>query len=442
VHPVPATFATPYAAPLPPSALLDVHQTAKLLNVSESFVRRHESELPSVRLGRLVRFDADLLNQKLSDKVTAECEKPLGKETLLPKRFQQGGVYKRGKVWYGVFREDVMNSSGTLKRKQRNIRLGTVSDLPTKSAARKELEKHLPQNSKPSIEITLSELFEKWQAAIVPTLKTSTANVYVRSLNSRILPVLGETPIAKLGRYEIELFLAAKSKQYAKNTLRELRSSLSRVLSWAAANNWIEKNPVQGIKLPKGTGKAITRTVLTPEQVTAISSKLKEPYATLILFLAVTGLRIGEAVGVQWADFDGEVLTVQRRVYEGKPDALKTEKSKRSVPIPASLMARLETLGRKNKWVFSSAKGTPVDPGNALRRYVQPVARDLGIKLGGFHDLRHTLATDLITSGVSAKSVSEILGHASVGITLNTYTHPATKDFEGPLNDRAAQFVM
>ncbi len=73
---------------------------------------------------------------------------------------------------------------------------------------------------------------------------------------------------------------------------------------------------------------------------------------------------------------------------------------------------------------------------------MQPVARDLGIKLGGFHDFRHTLATDLITSGVSAKSVSDILGHANVGITLNTYTHPATKDFEGPLNDRAAQFVM
>jgi integrase len=253
---------------------------------------------------------------------------------------------------------------------------------------------------------------------------------------------MGKTPINKLGRYEIELFLAAKGKQYARNTLRELRSTLSRVLSWAAANSWIEKNPVQGIQLPHGTGRKITRTVLTPEQVKAIAEKLSEPYATLVLFLAVTGLRVGEAVGIQWNDFDGEILNVQRRIYEGKADTLKTKSSKRSLPIPSALMERLETLGRKGSWVFNSENGTPVNYANALKRYIRPVARSLGIALGGFHDLRHTLATDLIKNGVSAKAVSEILGHANVGVTLNTYTHPATKDFAGPLNERAAQFIM
>ncbi len=251
-----------------------------------------------------------------------------------------------------------------------------------------------------------------------------------------------QLPISSIGRYEIERFLAAKGKQYARNTLRELRSSLSRVLQWAVDCKWLEQNPCRGVKLPNGTGRKITRTVLTPEQVSAISDKLPEPYSTLILFLAVTGLRIGEAVGIKWADFDGEVLNVSRRVYEGKADTLKTEKSKRSVPIPASLIKRLNKLNHCSEWVFSSENGTPVNPGNALRRYVQPLARELGIKLSGFHDLRHTLATDLINSGVSAKAVSQILGHANVGLTLNTYTHPALEDFKGPLNERAAQFVM
>jgi integrase len=60
--------------------------------------------------------------------------------------------------------------------------------------------------------------------------------------------------------------------------------------------------------------------VLTPEQTRSIASGLEEPYSSLILFLAVTGLRIGEAVGVQWNDFDGNVLNVQRRIYEGVED--------------------------------------------------------------------------------------------------------------------------
>jgi integrase len=436
--------ATALPEPALPASLLDVHDAAKLLNVSESFVRRHEKELSPIRLGRLIRFDSDLLNKKFSGKLTAESGESLKKENtvILQKRYQQGGVYKRGKIWYGAFRQDVSNAEGTLKRNRRNIRLGTQSDLPTKSAARNELQKRMTLNSKPSVEMTLSELTERWRDVIVPTLKTSTANVYTHSLRSRILPTLGTFPINSLGRYEIEKFLAAKGKQYAKNTLRELRSSLSRVLQWAVDCKWLEQNPCRGVKLPKGTGRTITRTVLTPEQVKAIAEKLPEPYATLIIFLALTGLRIGEAVGIKWTDFDSEVLRVQRRIYEGKADTLKTEKSKRSLPIPTALLARLETLGRESEWVFAAENGSPVNPGNALRRYVQPVARKLGIALSGFHDLRHTLATDLINSGVSAKAVSLILGHANVGITLNTYTHPALEDFKGPLNERAAQFVM
>ena len=425
--------------PALPVLLLDVRQTATLLNVSDSWVRRHVAELPVVRIGRLIRFDSVLLKNQYSGNVSVSG-KSLGKASMqIQRRYQSGSVYKRGKnkIWFGVFREDVRKADGTLERRQRKIRLGTLSELPTKYAAMNELQKHLTLNSKPSVEMTFSELFEKWQEVVVPTLKTSTANVYTRALRSRIVPTLGEIPINKIGRYEIELFLAVKSKRYAKNTLRELRSSLSRVLSWAVQCDWLEKNPCLGVKLPNGTGRKITRTVLKAEQVKAIAAKLPEPYSTLILFLAVTGLRIGEAVAVKWADFNGEVLNVSRRIYEGEEDTLKTAKSKRSLPIPSALLVRLNALDRESEWVFSSENGTPVNPGNALRRYIQPVARGLGIKLSGWHDFRHTLATGLIQSGVPTKTVSEILGHANVGITLNTYTHPAQESFRGPLNQMA-----
>ena len=438
-------LAVPVSAVTLPPSLLDVHQTAEFLKVSDTWVRRHESELPAVRLGRLIRFDSDLLSSRFSGKPSASgesLERKINPVTL--KRYQQGTVFKQGKkqkVWYGTFRDDVIKTDGTIERRKRKVRLGAFAELPSKQAALTELQKHMTLSSKPKTGMTLAELTERWQSAVVPTLKHSTASVYTHSLRARVLPTLGQAVITDIGRYEVETFLAAKGKVYARNTLRELRSSLSAVLGWAVNCGWLEKNPCHGVKLPHGTGNKITRNVLTPANVTAIASKLEEPYSTLVLFLAVTGLRIGEAVGIQWKDFDSEVLNVQRRIYEGRADTLKTQKSKRSLPIPPALLNRVNALDHVSEWVFSSTNGTPVNPGNALRRYVQPTAQQLGIKLSGWHDFRHTLATGLIQSGVSAKAVSEILGHANVGITLNTYTHPALESYRGPLN-QMAELVM
>ena len=82
------------------------------------------------------------------------------------------------------------------------------------------------------------------------------------------------------------------------------------------------------------TSERIARTVLKREQVVAIAQRLNEPYSTLVLLLAVTGLRIGEAIGRKWSDFEGDVLKVQRRIYAGEADDTKTEDSNRSLPSP------------------------------------------------------------------------------------------------------------
>jgi integrase len=102
----------------------------------------------------------------------------------------------------------------------------------------------------------------------------------------------------------------------------------------------------------------------------------------LVIFLAVTGLRIGEAIGLKWSDFAGDVLHVQRRVYEGKTDSTKTRSSDRKLPIPTALLERMKALGGTD-WVFRSRRNTPLNPGNILKWYVQPVSRELGITLGG-----------------------------------------------------------
>jgi integrase len=165
---------------------------------------------------------------------------------------------------------------------------------------------------------------------------------------------------------------------YCRNTLRGMRASLGRVLSWAVKHEWLEKNPCSGVKLPQA-GERVVRTILTPAQVSDIARKLKDPYATLILFLAVTGLRIGEAVGIKRSDFDGDILRVRRRIYEGRADTTKTKKSARDLPIPDALRSRLFSISGR-EWIFESTNTTPINPGNALKRYVRPALRLLEIQ--------------------------------------------------------------
>ena len=118
-----------------------------------------------------------------------------------------------------------------------------------------------------------------------------------------------------------------------------------------------------------------------------------------MLLVAILGLRIGEAVAVKFSDFVDGVLHVSRRFYEGGIDDLKTRRSERDLPVPPALMARIEQLG-PGDWVFRSRAGTPVNPGNALKRVIRPVAKDLGIELGGWHDFRHTLSTTMRRNNV------------------------------------------
>lgn len=422
------------------TGLLNAKEAASFLGVSETWVRRHVSELPSVSVGRLLRFDAILLCRQFQGRRDAGSRlKPKRKVPMGYMRYQRS-VVKRGKkgqqVWYGVWREDVPKPDGGFTRRQRMVRLGFVSGIPNRSTAYEHLSRLMGQ--KPSTHMKFSELVERWKAAVVPTIKDSTATYYQKMLKSHVLPAFGIREVASITREDVELFLANKARLFCKNTLRGMRVSLGRVLSWAVKCKWIEENPCAGVELPHA-GSKVKRTILKPEQVAAIVNKLREPYATLVLFLAVSGLRIGEAIAVKWSDFEGDTLHIRRRIFEGKVGTTKTESSQRSLPIPAALIERMKKLG-DGEWIFRARNGAPINPKNAAQRYIRPVTRELGIPLGGWHDFRHTLSTRLLKR-YPTKVVSELLGHSNVQTTLETYQHIETEDFRAPLNEMANELL-
>ena len=363
------------------------------------------------------------------------------------RRWQQGSVYKTGKrtkAWYGIWREDVLDADSKMKRRQRNVRLGTVAELPTQAAARDALARHIGTSSKPKVEMTLFELFERWQKVASLSLKTTTYGHYVNALESYVLPVFGTCQIARIERYEIESFFATQATKYSRSTIRSMRISLGLLLSYAVENGWLKENPIKGVKLPRAencAGRRVHRRIISPSQTISIAEKLSEPYATLVLFLAVTGLRIGEAIAIKWSDFEGDVLHVQRRIYDGKVDTTKSRDSQRRIPIPPALLERMKALGDTGEWIFHARGGAPLNPGNALKRYIRPVVKELNINLGGWHDFRHTVATSMLRAGHGVKVVSELLGHSDVSITLRTYDHVEFDAFRAPLNEAANQLL-
>ena len=424
------------------SPLLKVRETAAFLNVSETWVRRHERELPAVRSGRLLRFDPVLLRREFQGRSSAGNRLKPGRMVPMGfRRYQRGSILKRGakgqQSWYGMWREDVPNPEGGFTRRQRMVRLGAVSDFPNRSMAYELLSRLMGQ--KPSTQMKFSDLAERWTGAVVPTIKDSTATYYQKMLKAHVTPAFGNRDISNISRYDVETFLADRAKLFCRNTLRGMRVSLGRVLSWAVDCQWLEKNPCAGVKLPHAPSKVV-RTILTPEQVIAIANKLEEPYATLVLFLAVTGLRIGEAIAVKWSDFEGDTLHIRRRIYEGKVGTTKTKSSERGLPIPALLLERMRKLG-EGEWIFKAQNGAPLNPCNAAHRYIRPATRALGIKLGGWHDFRHTLSTRLLSNRYPTKVVSELLGHSDVQTTLKTYHHVETENFRAPLAEIAGQLL-
>jgi len=122
---------------------------------------------------------------------------------------------------------------------QRNIRLGTLAELPTKIAARNKLADLLKESS-PTIELSFDELRERWAKAEGPTLKDTTLGHYENALRAYVVPVFGSRSISEISREDVQLFLADQASRYSRSALRSMRVVLSLTLGWAKRNGWIE----------------------------------------------------------------------------------------------------------------------------------------------------------------------------------------------------------
>jgi integrase len=311
-----------------------------------------------------------------------------------------------------------------------------------------------------------TELFEpyaaRWLEAKRPRLEASTYADYEAHLRLRLIPTFGKLRIRDVTRARIEAYItqqhAAFLKGGASPSSRPIPTTLPRfprkklgrlqkpagvksinnsliplrqILARAVRDGLIAGNPAVStrddpLKLPY---EAPRMAHLNREQAAAYLAAAPAEYRSLAEVLIGTGLRIGEALALEWGDvdLDGLTLRVSRsRKLRGEIGTTKSDRA-RVVHIDPGLAATLEAHRQatdpRNALVFASSSGTMMDPSNVRRRWHEPTLKAAKLKRIRLHDLRHSAATLAVTAGESILFVQAQLGHADVR-TTQRYAHP------------------
>jgi integrase len=356
------------------------------------------------------------------------------------RRYQNGCIRKRGKrnpVWELLWWEDFLKEDGSFGRSLVSKTLGPVRDL-TLRQARKLAEEHLrPLNLGrvvPLSTITLQDFVEKqFVPNLFPVLKPSTRDRYRRTLNHHILPAFGSRRLCDVGTLDLQRFVLQKADTgLSWACVDHYRHLLSKIFS--SAKKWgyySGENPAAGVELPEK--KSVReKHVLTPEQISSLLDVLREPVRTMFLVAILTGLRIGEVLGLRWKDLDLRAfqLRVEQAFYRGQVGSPKTQGSKRCIPLPpglVDLLVQRRSQCMRNEpddLLFQSASGKALSDTNLLHRHLKPAGRLMGAPWLNWHTLRRTHATLFQMVGGSLKDAQAQLGHAKLSTTLEIYTLP------------------
>jgi integrase len=235
-------------------------------------------------------------------------------------------------------------------------------------------------------------------------------------------------------------------RELSDSTVRNIMAPLRACLATAVREGLIRHNPARDIDLPHrptvGNDEADTQ-VLTKEQLDAFLRIVHPRYRLFFRFLASTGVRVSEAIGLQWrhVQLDGSTphIRVRQRIVRGRVGLPKSKYGRRDIPIDHGLVRALRRYRMASRWsgdtdpVFPSTTGTPLRPNNVFNRVLRPAAEEAGAPWAGFHTFRHTCASLLFDSGRNAVQVQRWLGHHSPAFTLATYVHLLDGDIGGPL---------
>jgi integrase len=291
---------------------------------------------------------------------------------------------------------------------------------------------------------TVKHFLENWLEEIhKPTIRVSTYLRYRRTLHRHIFPAIGHVQLQKLSAQQVQAFYTRKLKDgMAPGSIWYMHAILHKAFDQAVRWKLLSRNVCDEVappRIPKRENKTLTKEQAQKLLDTARGHTLE----ALLTVALVTGMRRGELRSLRWSDIDFEDkhLQVRRTVehltgygyYENEP---KSDRSKRSIALPDFAIETLKQHRVKQiearlkigeAWVdhdlvFCRANGNFL-PASTLDYQFQALLKDAGLPHMRIHDLRHSAATILLSMGVHAKVVQEILGHSTISMTMDIYSH-------------------
>ena len=349
----------------------------------------------------------------------------------------EGQIIPRGE---GVFLVRVYLGRTNGKRQYANRTVhGTEGD------ARKERTKLLRERdlgvAVAPAKLTLGDFLDRWlRDAAGPRLRAFTLEQYTDLLADHVRPALGARSLAKLSPLDVQaVYAAMQAAGLSPRSVRYVHAVLNSALSQAVAWRLLPLNPCESVTLPRMIRKEML--VLSPEQARALLTAAEGTReASLWHFAIATGMRPSEILGLRWSDVKDNTVSVTRTLARrGKTwrfEDVKRPKSRRTVELDADTLEVLkvhkaaqaaERLALGQHWqdnglVFPAEDGGPARERTLVGRFKRALKRaDLpDLRL---YDLRHTAATLMLQAGIPAKVASERLGHSTVALTLDTYSH-------------------
>ena len=355
----------------------------------------------------------------------------------------RGSIRKRGKNSWELTINLGRDAQGKRLRKFVNVK-GKKADADRRlRELMASFDRGLPPDNG---KVTVAEFLERWLADYAePGTRGRTAQRYESDVRLYMVPAFGHLRLTQLRPSDIQALEAKLLKQgKSARSVGHLHTVLKEALKHAMRWGLLHRKVAEAVDPPRVHRKEVQ----PPDAIDVLlilELANETPYAPPLTFLARTGCRRGECLGLRWSDVDLEngtasiVQTLQRVRKQGLvflPP--KSAKSRRAISLDAETVRSLrEHRGKQvllkvelgDAWgdhglVFPGALGQPLDPATLTRNFKKLAGR-VGMSHVRLHDLRHFHATMLLKSGTHLKVVQERLGHASIAITADTYSHVA-----------------
>jgi len=382
------------------------------------------------------------------------------------------GIYRRGEKYVYEWTD----AQG--KRRRGTVR--TVEEARAAKAQREQEARHGggPEDGRVTLAAYAREWVERYHGRGRRGFRENTRGDYRRDLERYAIPYFGEkVRVAEVTPRHVARFIAwlcdddAQAKRHAAEaarreadglpfvrapalpladaTVRRVLCPLRACLASAVHEGLIRSNPCTGAALPARSTDFDDDDhedvkALSAEQLATFLAIVDPRHRVLFLLLASTGLRISEALALQWRhlhlDGDRPHVKVRRAIVKGVVGPPKSKHGRREVPLSHDLVLSLRECRAASEWpgaadlVFPAIGGTFIDQSNLRRRVLVPAAQEADVPWIGFHTFRHTCASMLFARGRNAKQVQRWLGHHSPAYTLATYVHLLDDELGEPLD--------